>query len=347
MTPGHTHHSLAYALFAIALTAAACATGSPPTEVAPGPDCDDPCLCDADAPDADDDGTPDCADACPDDPNKTDAGTCGCGTADTDADGDTVPDCNDGCPDDEGKLSPGACGCGATDVDTDDDDTPDCADACALDAAKLEPGVCGCGTADADTDGDAVLDCLDPCPDDDGKVAAGMCGCGVAETDCTTLLQAEDLSATLGCVITSVEHGYTGDGYVDFPLTADSWFEWADIPAVDDTYTLIFRYANGANARSVAIVVNGEPVDVVEFIPTEEWSAWGTAAVPVRLRDGANTVRIQAIASYGGPNFDALEIVAGTVTDECPEDPTKIVPGECGCGAMDLHVDDDGIADCI
>jgi hypothetical protein len=37
-------------------------------------------------------------DNCPDDPNKTEAGICGCGIPDTDTDADGIPDCNDNCP---------------------------------------------------------------------------------------------------------------------------------------------------------------------------------------------------------------------------------------------------------
>jgi hypothetical protein len=32
--------------------------------------------------------------------------------------------------------------------------------------------------------------------------------------------------------------------------------------------------------------------------------------------------------------------------DECPDDPDKIEPGECGCGESDTDTDDDGTADC-
>ncbi len=51
-------------------------------------------------------------DNCPNDPNKTEAGTCGCGIADTDTDSDGTPDCNDECDDDPNKTEAGTCGCG-------------------------------------------------------------------------------------------------------------------------------------------------------------------------------------------------------------------------------------------
>lgn len=33
--------------------------------------------------------------------------------------------------------------------------------------------------------------------------------------------------------------------------------------------------------------------------------------------------------------------------DQCPADPTKTVPGVCGCGVTDIDSDGDGIADCV
>lgn len=35
-----------------------------------------------------------------------------------------------------------------------------------------------------------------------------------------------------------------------------------------------------------------------------------------------------------------------TAQDECPEDPEKTKPGQCGCGVEDEDLDEDGIADC-
>jgi hypothetical protein len=122
-------------------------------------------------------------DLCPNDPLKTNPGTCGCGTPDTDSDGDGTPNCTDGCPSDPLKTSPGACGCGVADVDSDGDGTPNCLDGCPSDPLKTAPGICGCGATDADSDGDGVADCLDGCPTDPLKTEAGICGCGVPDED--------------------------------------------------------------------------------------------------------------------------------------------------------------------
>ena len=65
-------------------------------------------------------------DQCPDDPEKLDAGMCGCGLPETDSDGDGFPDCVDMCPDDAVKSYPGTCGCGRGDIDSDDDGIVEC-----------------------------------------------------------------------------------------------------------------------------------------------------------------------------------------------------------------------------
>ncbi|MFZ9688439.1 MAG: lamin tail domain-containing protein [Phycisphaerales bacterium] len=134
-------------------------------------------------PDADGDGTADAVDGCPNDPNKTAAGACGCGVADTDSDGDGTPNCNDGCPNDPNKTNPGSCGCGVVDTDSDGDGTPNCDDGCPNDPNKTAPGACGCGVAETDSDGDGTPNCNDGCPSDPNKTAPGACGCGSADTD--------------------------------------------------------------------------------------------------------------------------------------------------------------------
>lgn len=124
-------------------------------------------------------------DQCPEDENKRDPGTCGCGTADVDADTDGTPDCLDQCPADAAKVLAGSCGCGLPDTDTDNDTVLDCDDACAEDPNKTSPGECGCGQQEVafDSDNDGAPDCRDECPDDPLKSAALACGCGARETD--------------------------------------------------------------------------------------------------------------------------------------------------------------------
>ncbi|MCD4705788.1 hypothetical protein K8R61_01780, partial [bacterium] len=128
-------------------------------------DCNDTCnnLIDSDG-----DGIDDCSDSCPNDSNKTEPGTCGCGTSDTDTDRDGIADCNDACD---------------NSIDTDGDGIDDCNDGCPNDPNKTKPGICGCGTSDTDTDKDGTPDCYDLCPNDPGKTKPGSCGCGVSDTD--------------------------------------------------------------------------------------------------------------------------------------------------------------------
>ena len=102
-------------------------------------------------------------DLCPSDPNKLEAGTCGCGVTDTytDSDADGFPNCMDSCPADANKSTPGTCGCGVSDADSDADGTVNCQDLCMNDPAKSSPGSCGCGVSDADSNANGVVDCVD------------------------------------------------------------------------------------------------------------------------------------------------------------------------------------------
>jgi len=121
------------------------------------------------APDSDGDTVADCVDGCADDPDKTEPGTCGCGTSDGDSDGDGYADCIDPCPDDPAKQAPGGCGCGVADTDTDGDGIFDCSD------------VCSAGDDHADRDGDGTADACDACPDDVTNDSDGDGACDGAD----------------------------------------------------------------------------------------------------------------------------------------------------------------------
>jgi len=142
-------------------------------------------------------------DACPDDPEKIEAGVCGCGTSDTESDGDSVLDCNDICPDFDDL------------VDTDGDSVPDGCDPCPFDNPDDldNDGVCVINDVcpghddfqDADSDGvpdgcdmcagfddtqdldsDGTPDGCDSCRSDPNKTEPGDCGCGVSDLDLRT-----------------------------------------------------------------------------------------------------------------------------------------------------------------
>jgi|GEM_PF-5083148 len=64
---------------------------------------------------------------------------------------------------------------------------------------------------------------------------------------------------------------------------------------------------------------------------------------------------LQIVAGVGDVNGDGLaDVVIGsnnglylfTSRDTCPDDPSKLSPGQCGCGTPDTDSDNDGIADC-
>jgi hypothetical protein len=149
------------------------------------PNADDNCPAVSNGPqtDGDDDGAGDACDECPFDPERTEAGPCGCEVEEIDSDGDGSPDCVDGCPDDPGKDAPGECGCGILDIDLDDDGFLTCDDECPSDPDKSEAGECGCGIPETDFDDDGAPNCLDDCPTDPNKTAQGQCGCGTSDQD--------------------------------------------------------------------------------------------------------------------------------------------------------------------
>ena len=92
----------------------------------------------------------------------------------TDGDGDGLIDVCDDCPDDPDKTEPGSCGCGVVDDDIDDDGIPDCFDNCPETSNGDQSDVDGDGVGDvcdncptvsnanqSDTDGDGLGDACD------------------------------------------------------------------------------------------------------------------------------------------------------------------------------------------
>ncbi|TRO66453.1 thrombospondin type 3 repeat-containing protein [Christiangramia sabulilitoris] len=315
------------------------------------PDADGDTVCDAedicpggnDLADADNDGTPDFCDNCPNDINKTEPGTCGCGVADTDSDGDGTPDCNDSCPDDANKTEAGTCGCGVADIDSDGDNVPDCNDNCPGTSNPDQADSNGNGIGDAcedcpDADGDTVCDAEDICPggndladaDNDGtpdfcdncpndinKTEPGTCGCGVADTD-------SDGDGTPDCNdgcpddANKTEAGICGCGVADIDSDGDN------VPDCNDNCP---GTSNPDQADS-----NGDGIgDACEDCPDA---------------DGDTVCDAEDICPGGNDLADADNDGTPDCLDECPSDADKTTPGACGCGLADIDSDGDGVLDC-
>ncbi|MEO8178622.1 MAG: LamG-like jellyroll fold domain-containing protein [Deltaproteobacteria bacterium] len=184
--------------------------------MAAGASTDPACLTDADG-----DGVSDCLDGCPADPNKREAGACGCGVIDVDLDADGTLDCQEMCPGDPAKTAPGACGCGLPDVDSDGDGTLDCDESCPFEATRLAPGTCGCAA-------DTLALCL--------RHRYSFNGTGDVATDTVGAADGTIVNTTLTGAGSLTLAGLATDQYVNLPAgiisglgpsaTIEAWVTW-------------------------------------------------------------------------------------------------------------------------
>lgn len=203
-----------------------------------------------------------------------------------------------------------ACLCVGTVADADSDGTCDALDGCPSDPLKTSPGLCGCGTPDADTDSDGTPDCTDACPADPLKTAPGICGCGTPDTD-------TDADGTPDC-----NDACPGDPLKTTPGNCGCGNAEPGAPCDDGSVATI----NDAVQTDCGCA--GDPVDCDDQDPCTLDSYDGLACQHDPLPDTDNDGTCDLV-------------------DECPEDPLKTVPGQCGCGVVDTDTDNDGIADCI
>ncbi|WP_406116020.1 carbohydrate-binding protein [Kitasatospora purpeofusca] len=103
---------------------------------------------------------------------------------------------------------------------------------------------------------------------------------------------------------------HSGAGFVNLENAQGSYAEWTVRAAAASTASLELRYANGTAAdRPMDISVNGTRIAAGRaFPPTANWDTWATAALPVSLKAGANTVRFTSTTADGGPNLDRITV---------------------------------------
>ena len=71
---------------------------------------------------------------------------------------------------------------------------------------------------------------------------------------------------------------------------------------------ILIRYALGASARPLNLIVNGEKHSVLPFPGTGGWSAWKEMAARVDLKKGSNSIVLATNGASGG-NIDHLQLI--------------------------------------
>ncbi len=125
----------------------------------------------------------------------------------------------------------------------------------------------------------------------------------------STTYQAENSDATDTKPAVNYWPGYTGTGFVEY--SGATYLEWNVNSDGAATVDLDFRYANGSdNNRNCEVIVNNTPVGLVTFDPTGSWTDWNVRTRQgISLRNGENTIRLQTVSGFNGPNLDYMKVI--------------------------------------
>ncbi|MEP2776468.1 MAG: glycoside hydrolase family 2 TIM barrel-domain containing protein [Luteolibacter sp.] len=122
--------------------------------------------------------------------------------------------------------------------------------------------------------------------------------------------QAEHAKLTQAQVSTEGE-GYHGNGFINFGNAKGATIEWYQENDGDaGPATLVIRYSGNAKNKAglaMALHVNGKITHPEFSLPnTGDWGkTWNTVKLPIELRSGANTIKLETIAN-GGPYIDEI-----------------------------------------
>lgn len=138
---------------------------------------------------------------------------------------------------------------------------------------------------------------------------------------CNTL-QAE-LNFTGDAVVKTANAGYAGTGYLDYGANG-SYAQWTIEASQAGQATFKAVHANGGTTnRQCALIVNGVNVGNIAFAPTGSWTTWTeTPEMSISLNAGANTIKVQANTSNGGPNLDQYTVCTTDGTPQPSSDAT-------------------------
>lgn len=110
---------------------------------------------------------------------------------------------------------------------------------------------------------------------------------------------------------------YTGSGYLDLGNDVGDSGSFSMNAPEAGVYQLTVRYALGAAARPMSVVVDGVTY-AIQFPTTGNWSTWGESTIDVQLSAGTNTVSLtNSIAN--APNIDSVTVSRAAPVDEREE----------------------------
>lgn len=217
--------------------------------------------------------------------------------------------------------------------DTDNDGVCDSGDECPNDPNKTTPGDCGCGNVETDTDNDGIADCIDDCiaetiafPDN----PLTHSGSGSNSTSINLPENSKDISFTISDINEKAKP--SSKNYMELV-----------------TVSYINGVGNEIEYGSLSAYIGN--IFVID-IPGEVQS------VSIRLEDGGDGNSGSSVMSIliGQIEYCIGEVDICTDSDSdgvcdnddgCPDDPNKSAPGDCGCGEVEIDINNDGISDCL
>jgi hypothetical protein len=147
---------------------------------------------------------------------------------------------------------------------------------------------------------------------DNGNVNVDNIALAPAPPPAAGTYEAESAQLSGGAAPATDHPGYTGSGFVGGFTDANkgnATASFAISAASAGSAPVTLRYANGTGGvRTMSLVVNGT-TQQISLPATANWDTWGTAAQPVTLNAGANTIAVKfGSADNGNINLDNIAV---------------------------------------
>lgn len=155
----------------------------------------------------------------------------------------------------------------------------------------------------------------------DNESDASVSTCARPQSGSPNLLLQEEAFGYCGIegIVDYGKHtGFTGAGFLDVLNQQGTGIDWMVNIAQAGTYTLTWRYANGAADRPGRLLINGtQAIASVSFPGTGAWDSWAEVSVSQAFGAGPNSIRLEGTAGDSLSNIDYL-ILTGAAPQAAP-----------------------------